>query len=489
MATSRKQTVTQRKVRRKVAGGVEVWLAELFRDMPAWVISMVLHLILITLLGLFYRPRPQEEELIILSAEISTRHNEGEDMNAVIVENEEVHFDLPIPPKDKLKTEQQKKALMLADQDARELRIDPNTNDPSLPPLDTVKEIITNGSVVQRGFAARDPRVRVEMVQHEGGTTETEAAVARALRWIALQQNTDGGWGLNGRRSSDAAATSLALMPYLGAGQTHLQGRYQQEVAQGLRWMLQKQKPDGSLSHGNSGNPQMYAHGQATIVLCEAFALTGDENFRRPAQKAVDFIVKSQGRDGGWRYKPREPVGDLSVVGWQLMALQSARTAGLTVPEHVLENGGHFLDSVQHSEGAQYYYMAPRKNPSETMTAEGLLSRMYLGWTKEDPGLVSGVDFLAENHLPQSGKPNIYYWYYGTQVMHHMGGENWDKWNKQMREILVRQQNKQGTKAGSWSFRSPHSQSGGDIYTTALATCTLEIYYRHAPLFKRIDLD
>jgi hypothetical protein len=83
----------------------------------------------------------------------------------------------------------------------------------------------------------------------------------------------------------------------------------------------------------------------------------------------------------------------------------------------------------------------------------------------------------------------VYYWYYGTQTMHHFGGEEWEKWNLQMREILVSTQEKNGVNAGSWPPRDNHSNSGGRIYTTSLAVCTLEVYYRHLPVFKQLKLD
>ena len=158
--------------------------------------------------------------------------------------------------------------------------------------------------------------------------------------------------------------TSLALLPFLGAGQTHLAGIYQAEVAKGLRWLLQNQEEDGDLRGSHGQYPGMYAQGQGAIVLCEAFLMTGDEALRVPAQKAIDFIVAAQYPDGGWRYYPRDETqqmqGDTSVVGWQLMALQSALAAGLSVPETTLENAGHFLDTVQHDDGATVLVSAAR---------------------------------------------------------------------------------------------------------------------------------
>ena len=71
------------------------------------------------------------------------------------------------------------------------------------------------------------------------------------------------------------------------------------------------------------------------------------------------------------------------------------------------------------------------------LTAEGLLCRQYLGWAHDDPRLRNGVDYLLAN-LPDWDKRNVYYWYYGTQVCHHMEGNDWQKWNDVMRQIAAR---------------------------------------------------
>ena len=47
-----------------------------------------------------------------------------------------------------------------------------------------------------------------------------------------------------------------------------------------------------------------------------------------------------------------------------------------------------------------------------------------------------------------------------------------------------------GSRAGSWSPRGYQwGSQAGRIYVTSLAVCTLEIYYRHLPIFKQIELD
>lgn len=490
------QPVRRRKPVRRIRPVKQPW----WRSLPAWMVSGVLHMIALALLALLFTEATRSDPTIVLSTEVSPMRREGgpQDLQVVM---DEVKFDLPIPPDVQQQTEPLRMALIRADQDARELRLDPSVPHRDLPDLERVKQTIVRSDSRQAMLAARDPRVRVEMIRQEGGTTLTEAAVSRGLRWLHLHQSNDGSWSLDrfhhtrscdGRchghatLRSDAAATALVLLPFLGAGQTHLVGRYQDSVSLGLRWLIEHQEPDGDLRADSEGNSGMYAHGQAAIVLCEAYAMTGDAQLQEPAQRAVDFIVAAQHEAGGWRYRPGEP-GDTSVLGWQLMALQSARAADLEVPQHVLENAGHFLDTVADFDGVLYAYMHG-KQPTPVMTAEALLCRMYLGWDMSHVGLRNGVDQLIEKHLPDRGRSNFYYWYYGTQVMHHVGGAAWREWNHSVRDVLVDSQETSGHQAGSWEPQGQHDVTGGRLYTTALATCTLEVYYRHVPIFRQIEL-
>ena len=123
------------------------------------------------------------------------------------------------------------------------------------------------------------------------------------------------------------------------------------------------------------------------------------------------------------------------------------------------------------------------------MTAEALLCRVYLGWQRDRPALRMGLDHLLENASPRRGSIDMYYWYYATQVFHHYGGSRWNRWNSAMRDRLVAAQDRRGHTAGSWRPQAHHDPSGGRLYMTALSVCTLEVYYRHLPIFRALDLD
>jgi hypothetical protein len=232
----------------------------------------------------------------------------------------------------------------------------------------------------------------------------------------------------------------------------------------------------------------MYAQGLASIVLCEAWGLSKDPPLKQPAQFALNYISAAQHpQKGGWRYEYRPAEGDTSVVGWQVMALTSGRMSDLRVPTKTRQLATKFLDSVQDQGGAFYGYTSPGRQPSTT--AVGLLCRMYLGWDREHPGLEQGVAYLDQ--VGPSAE-NLYYNYYATQVMHHWGGPEWTRWNERLREQLVSTQDRNGHAAGSWSplnengtRRDPHGDAGGRLYATCLSILTLEVYYRHLPLYQR----
>ena len=120
------------------------------------------------------------------------------------------------------------------------------------------------------------------------------------------------------------------------------------------------------------------------------------------------------------------------------------------------------------------------------MTAEALLCRQYLGWRQNDERLVNGVRFVAANPI-QWDRPNTYYWYYATQVMHHMEGTHWDDWNRVMRQEIPARQLRDGKERGSWApDGDPWGAHGGRLYMTCLSTYMLEVYYRHLPIYSEV---
>ena len=495
VAASRAHRGTRARVRDIYEKGVApVLLTGLLKDLPAWLVSLVVHLVLMLLLAMWTIGGVGPESITLATA-VSRDDEVGEGDKIEEAPIETFEFEEPGAVA-KPSTVEETGAPSEPEMELPMPEV-PDVSEPVglLPGMARHETDRLPPAPAGHMFSGRDPMVRAHMVTRAGGTSQSEAAVARALKFLSRHQNADGSWSLRnfhkapgadgkiggrGSSSSDVAGTALSLLPFLGAAQTHEKGEYQQVVANGLNWIVEHQKEDGDLR--GAGDGRMYAHGQAAIVLSEAFALTGDEQLRDPAQRALNFIVKAQHPAGGWRYQPGE-AGDTSVVGWQLMALQSGKQIGnLHVPRRTFEAAGLFLDSVKGDKiGSRYAYQAGRP-PTEVMTAEALLCRLYLGWPADHPSIKAGVKYLLKEHPPDAKKPHAYYWYYATQVMHHVGGDSWKKWNSLMRDTLIKMQQQRGSAAGSWDPQGGFSKQGGRLYMTALATCILEVYYRHMPL-------
>jgi len=351
-------------------------------------------------------------------------------------------------------------------------------------------------------FTLRQGDTRKQYIEIFGGTEETEKAVNRGLVWLAQHQNADGSWSLNrfqenckdkhpnctgpGGESSNTAATGMALLPFLAAGNTQADGEYAKVVAAGLQWLIDHQKPDGELL-GPGDQQKMYSQGIAAIALCEAFGMTQDPAFREPAERALQYIINAQNKNtGGWRYNPGE-AGDTSVVGWQVMALKSGEMAGLAVPAATQEGVRRWLKSVEGNQPVGGKFGYTDRNVSPAMSAEGLLCLQFLGTSRNDPAMRAGADYLLTQLPEKSQGATSYYWYYGTQVMYHMQGNYWQEWNAALRDMVVETQIKDGHMAGTWNPIDNWEHRGGRIYSTSIKLLLLEIYYRHLPLYEQLD--
>ena len=339
---------------------------------------------------------------------------------------------------------------------------------------------------------------RDALVNAFGGSTETEAAVAKALEWLAKQQDKkDGLWSLQGpyvdggSQENRLAATAMALLAFQGAGNTPREGRHKAVVAKAWKALVAKQLPDGhfDVSPPIPSHHGLYSHAQATIAACELFGMTKNGFHAEPARRAIAYAVAAQGRNGAWRYEPGQD-GDMSVTGWYMMALKSAEMAGLNVPPESFAGIERFLDTVAVKDGARYGYRldTPEKPPvqvTDAISAEGLLCRQYLGWRHDDRRLTAGLELLlAAKLIDWENDKNVYAWYYITQVAHHAGGEPWRRWNDRMREVLPKVQVAKGPEAGSWDpSLDKWGPIGGRLFMTCFCTYMLEVYYRHLPLY------
>lgn len=463
-----------------------MFLRGLVRSSPAWLTSMLLHFVVLLALALLLVPLPQPQ---IISDLIANSLDENAEVIEELATDEIKDVELDNTPTDltqQVYTEKVSQQLEVAnnlDTSAAAVQMEMSDfSDIHALKTDLLKSVGATGGSDLSGRG--NPAAKQRMVVQGGGNAASETAVSLALAWLVKQQLPDGGWDFSSPGSSGTlktarnGATGMAILPFLGAGQTQKEGKYKQNVYGGLAYLMQHEKQNGSLIDSGS----MYSHGIASICLAEAYAMTQERQLHAPAQAALNFIMSAQDKvGGGWRYSPGQ-AGDTSVVGWQLMALKSGHMGYMAINPQTIKGAEHFLNSVQSNSGANYGYTNP--GAGKATSAVGLLCRMYLGWKKDNAGLEKGVQFLGKNG-PDKG--NMYYNYYATQVMHHWEGEPWKKWNEVMRDQLVNSQEKNGPHKGSWLFQGGDhgAERGGRLYCTAMACMTLEVYYRHLPIYRK----
>lgn len=369
-------------------------------------------------------------------------------------------------------------------------------------------------------YEGRNLGKRRETARRYGGTDASEKSVEMSLRWLAAHQDPEGFWDadgfdaqcpdgdrctghaglvkideegvdrLNAGKQADAGVTALALLAFLGAGYTHEEGQYADQIDRTLSWLIRQQRDDGYLGGQATHFEQMYCHAMATYAMAEAYGmqsdLSSDRRLREPLVRAVGYIIDNQNPDGGWRYVKGQS-SDMSIFGWQLMALKSAEIAGLNIPESTKAKMVQFLKerSQGQNKGLAGYRMVGGQllPPTDSMTAEALFCKQMLGISRTNPAATEAVNFIMQR-MPRSSAHNLYFWYYGTLAMYQYGGAPWRQWNEALRETLIAEQRTRGHMAGSWDPKAPWGPYGGRIFSTAVSTLCLEVYYRFLPLYQ-----
>jgi hypothetical protein len=376
---------------------------------------------------------------------------------------------------------------------------------------------------VKHSLVARTKEMKKGALDKMGKKDAIERALTSGLAWLTRQQRKAGNWKLHTGYpdpavtptfKSDTGATALALLVLLGDGNTPFEGKYKDNVARGMKWLRGIQKVNGDFLDDSELGRQVayYVHAQATIAICEGYAMTQDREYRECAEKAVQFLIDSQHpTEGGWRYQPQDidSMGDLSVTSWAAMALHSARMANIEVPIEIFGKVSRFVDSTESKNkalfktGSRYRYL-PSDDPtsfSPGMTSAGLLARQWLGWQKDDVAMTDGVRYLLSEKLkPEWGsKRNVYEWYYTAQTLHNIGGPQWKTWFDHVQTLIVDNQRRRGSRKaptdvlGSWSPNNPpgspkeYAHKAGRLYLTTMCLLILETPYRHAPIYGQLE--
>ncbi len=346
-----------------------------------------------------------------------------------------------------------------------------------------------------------------------GGGRNTQSAVDLGLEWLKNHQSADGHWdpaafesqcklnrcGGGATTAQGPGSTSLVLLAFLGAGETHNSGEYKDAVKNGLRYLKNLQDSEGCF--GSRTSPTfMTDHMWATLAMTEAYGLTGSRLFKESAQRAVNFVLRAQNPYLGWGPGVRTGVNDTSTTVLGMLVVKSAKLAELDVDHSGAFAGGlKWLDLVTDAKSgrvgnqkvgdADVEWRFPTLR-GDALTAAAMLARIMAGQDpKENELIQKGADILAANRPEASVwlDPGEYMLrYFGTLALFQVGGDHFKQWNEALKPALVgRQRTGQGRdERGSWDPLDLHSaEAGGRVHATAIQTLCLEVYYRYGRVF------
>lgn len=314
-------------------------------------------------------------------------------------------------------------------------------------------------------------------------TAEMDSAIARGLAYLASTQNPDGSFG-GGRYGRHVGITALACLAFLSDGHMPGRGGYGAVVERGLDFILANVAETGLIAADTSHGP-MYGHGFATLFLGEVYGMTmGGPDTAQSARvhdallKAVRLIVQTQNPDGGWRYNPVPYDADISVTICEIMALRSARNAGIDAPKDTIDQAVEYVRRCQNPDGG-FKYQLTSGGSAWPRSAAGVASLYYAG-IYEDDAIDAGLEYIERTAFPgrrrAQGAHYFYGHYYAVQTMYLAGGDHWGAWWPAVRDELLEMQNPDG----SWS-----DNHAGSSYGAAMALIILQMPKRYLPIFQK----
>ena len=440
--------------------------------------------------------------------------------------------DDPVPPEEKPVEAVVDEPKLLESDFVDEPTQDPleNVGDPDFTSDSPFDSLSTNNAVGIGGNAGGKYGDRGGRGTRGGTGSPTDAAVMAGLEWLRDHQSPDGMWDCDrfmdedkyndkpasdggGDAINDVGVSGLALLAFLGNGNTTSRGPFHEEVAKGVNWLRGQQDGHTGLIGEEVGNPTLYNHSIAAMALGEACVMGKSVTLRRNLRKSSNLILNAQNPYGAWRYSldPNND-NDSSITGWMVFALKTAEDAKVPIPSDAYHGAKTWLDNMTDmstgctgyafgngggvggppSRVAAYIERFPPEK-SEALTAVSLLCRIFMTDTTEvrnwrdheDYELLKKQADLLASKLPEwdeeGGSCDMYYWYYGTFAMNQWGGKHWKAWKKAIERALLKNQHQgKDNFTGSWDPVGPWGKEGGRVYSTAICTLILEVYFRYA---------
>lgn len=311
-----------------------------------------------------------------------------------------------------------------------------------------------------------------------------ETSIERALVFLKNMQEKDGCWTFMGEKSH--GITSLAVLAFLSAGHVPGEGPYSATLEKGIRWVLANQQPNGLFAA--HGGHEMYQHGISTLMVAEVFGMTDavlSKELKPKLEKAVQVILRAQNMTptyhrGGWRYTVESHDADMSVTGWQIMALRAAKNVGCDVPGERIDLAVDYVKRCRDPSHGGFCY-TPFGGATVPCTGTGILVLELCGKERHHAReALQGGSYILKRPLAWTDSYFFYSVYYSSQAMFQLGNNYWNFYRPQLHKVLFENQQTNGGWIGQSDTTCP-------TYSTSMAVLALTVEYRFLPIYQRHD--
>lgn len=306
----------------------------------------------------------------------------------------------------------------------------------------------------------------------------SEAAVDRGLKFLAGKQLRTGGWF---EKNHPTAMSSLAGMAFICNGSTTTQGPWAKSIRSCVDFLLARSRKNGLISLLDEDR-YTYGHGFAMLFLSQVLGEEEDVDRRdelvEVLQRAVQFSVNAQTKDGGWGYVSGDNFDEGSTTITQVQGLRGCRNAGLVVPKKVIDKARKYIYKCQNEDGGISYSSGSRGSSRAPITAAALAA-LYNAGDYTNKKIPPMWEYCKKNlHNVRSSDSNGWWFYsylYYSQVVYRQGPEEWEPFKKQLYRRILKDQSGDGSWPGSY----------GKVYCSSMNLIMLQLDYGYLPIFQR----
>ena len=328
---------------------------------------------------------------------------------------------------------------------------------------------------------------RIARLTKAGGKASMDKQVLKALRWLKIQQQPEGNFGTK----FPVAMTAFALLAYSGHCETVDSPEFGETVKKAIAYLVNVADKGKGMMATSRDRHVSYEHGIAVYALADAYSMNKSASTPFPRispilKKAVAVIIEGQTNGGGWLYSyGSNGIGDLSVSGWNVQALKGAQLTGIKFSglETAIKKAVRYLKAAEDPNGTDGYWKYRVQDGQKgklSLTGVGAFCARILGVPSQLEN--KALDLINSKNPKKFNANAAYSWYYYSRAAFQKQGKHWNDFNKSYQEVIAAAQEKDG----SWPPSSGHGYvaQDGEIYSTALCTLMLEVYYRYLPTVK-----